>query len=378
MDGPTPIPLARPSFDEGEIDALRGVMASGWVAGQGPAGTRLEEGFRELTGAAHAVAVSNCTAALHLAMIVLGIGPGDDVVVADYTYPATGHAVRYVGAHPVFADVREDIGTISPDDVEAALTPRTVAVIGVDALGQCADWDELRAIADRHGLALVEDAACSAGATYRGRPAGSLADIACFSLHARKGATSGEGGVLITDDAEWAERARSLSVFGTESAYLRSQRAGLSVPRFAELGYNYKLSDLQAAVASVQLGKLEGFLRRRRELAARYAEALDGVEGVTLPVVAEDRDHTWQTYAVTLDPAIDRDDVASRLQKEGIGCNVGTFACHLQPVYADPRPCPVSARLFASQLALPMFTDMGEEDVDRVAVALRAAVAAAA
>jgi perosamine synthetase len=370
------IPLARPSFDEAEIDAVRRVMASGWVAGQGPAGAELESGIKELTQTEHAVALANCTAALHLAMIVGGVGPGDEVVVADYTYPATGHAVRYVGARPVFADVRQDIGTVDPSDVAAAITPRTVAIIGVDTMGQCADWDELRAIADRHGLLLVEDAACSAGATYRGRAAGSLADIACLSLHARKGITSGEGGLLVTNNRDWAERARSLAVFGTGSAFARASAPGFSIPAFHELGYNYKLSDIQAAVASVQLGKIDGFLARRRQLASLYGDALAETEGVTVPTVAEGRDHTWQTYAVRLADDIDRDQVAAGLRAMGIGCNIGTFSCHLQPVYDDPRECPVSASLYRSHLALPLFTEMTESDVERVVNGLEKAMAA--
>lgn len=373
----TPIPLARPSFDEAEVEAVRRVMASGWVAGQGPAGSELEAGFRDLTQTKHAVALANCTAALHLAMIVTGIGPGDEVVVADYTYPATGHAVRYVGAHPVFADVRPDIGTVSPEDVAAALTPRTVAIIGVDTMGQCADWDELRVIANRNELLLIEDAACSAGAMYRGRAAGSLADIGCLSLHARKGITSGEGGMLVTNNEGWAEKARSLSVFGTESAFARATTPGFSISSFVDLGYNYKLSDIQAAVASAQLRKLDGFLTRRRELARLYGEALAGLSDITLPTVAEGRDHTWQTYAVTLAAEINRDEVAANLRSMGIGCNIGTYACHLQPVYENPRACPVSAVLFRSQLAVPLFTDMTEADIERVASGVGTAIAAA-
>jgi dTDP-4-amino-4,6-dideoxygalactose transaminase len=308
-------------------------------------------------------------------MIVGGVGPGDEVVVADYTYPATGHAVRYVGARPVFADVRQDTGTVDPEDVAAAVTSRTVAIIGVDTMGQCADWDELRNIADEKGLLLIEDAACSAGATYRGRAAGSLADIACLSLHARKGITSGEGGMLVTGNRDWAERARSLSVFGTESAFARASTSGFMIPSFVELGYNYKLSDIQAAVASAQLTKINGFLARRRQLASLYGDALAECDGVSLPMVAEGRDHTWQTYAVRLADDIDRDEVAAKLREMGIGCNLGTFACHLQPVYDNPRRCPVSAALFRSHLALPLFTDMTESDVERVAGSLEMAIA---
>ena len=170
-----PIPLSRPTFGPEELEAVRAVLDSGWVAGQGPRGAELEARFAELAGVGHAVAVCNCTAALHLAVIGLGAGPGDEVLVADYTYPATGHAVLYTGATPVFVDVRPDTWTVDPGAVAAAIGPRTVGVIAVDTLGQCADYAPLRELTDRHGLWLLEDAACSVGATYRGRPAGSLA-----------------------------------------------------------------------------------------------------------------------------------------------------------------------------------------------------------
>lgn len=372
-----PIPLAKPSFDETEIDAIREVLDSGWVAGQGPAGTRLEEGFIRLTGTQHAVALANCTAALHLAMIVLDVEPGDEVIVADYTYPATGHAVMYTGATPVFADVESRTGLVDPDDVAAAVSERTVGIIGVDLAGQCADWDGLRTVADRHDLFLVEDAACSAGATYRGRPAGSLADIACFSLHARKGITSGEGGVLVTNDADRAARARSLSAFGTQSAWDRHGETGLPIPAFVELGYNYKLSDVQSALALAQLQKLGTFLANRRQIAEWYRLALDGVPGVALPHVEQDRDHTWQTFAVTVDSEYDRDSIAGALRESGIGCNIGTFASHVQPVYGTTRRCPRSADLFSRQLALPMHVGMDEGDVATVAKQLNAALASA-
>ena len=189
---PDTIALGQPTFGDEEVAAVAAVLESGWVAGQGPTAKRFEERFAALCGTAHALAVNNCTAALHLAYAGLGAGPGDEVIVADYTFPATGHAVMYTGATPVFADVRPDIWTIDPAAVEAAITPRTVGIAAVDAFGQLADYDELEGIAARHGLWLVEDAACSAGATYRGRPAGSFGNAACFSFHGRKGITAGE------------------------------------------------------------------------------------------------------------------------------------------------------------------------------------------
>lgn len=375
---PDPVPLARPTFGEEEVDAVRAVLESGWVAGQGPRGAELATRFAEACDVAHAVPVSNCTAALHLALLGFDIGDGDEVLVADYTYPATGHAVLYTGARPVFVDVRPDIWTIDVDAAAAAIGERTVGIIAVDSLGQCADYAPLRDLATERGLFLVEDAACSMGATYRGRPAGSLADVACVSLHARKGITSGEGGVLLTDDAALAADARSRSCFGVESALDRQGGDELPIPVFAELGYNYKLSDIQAAIALVQLDRLPSLLAARRTVADSYQQLLANAPGITVPVTGEDRDHTWQSYVVTLDPSVDRAVVAGRLRAEGIQSNIGTFASHLQPVYArggeTVTPCEVSADLFARHLAIPMHAGLQESDVQRVAATLTSVV----
>jgi perosamine synthetase len=365
------VALSQPTFGEEEIEALRAVLASGWVAGQGPRGHELEERFAAWCGGGNVVAVANCTAALHLAMLGFDVGPGDEVLVADYTYPATGHAVRYTGAHPVFVDVRPDIWTIDVDAAAAAVGERTVGIVAVDTLGQCADYAPLRELTERRGLFLVEDAACSIGATYRGEPSGSLADVACFSLHARKGITSGEGGLLVTADAARADRARRLSCFGVESAHSRQASGSLPIPVFEELGYNYKLSDVQAAIALVQLDRLPDLLAARRQVAAAYAELLGDLPGVVLPVVGEDRDHTWQTYALTLDPPLSRDRIATRLRELGVQCTLGTFASHVQPVYGPRPPCPVSRRLFDRHMAIPMHANLTESDVEYVASAVR-------
>lgn len=368
------IALSRPTFGEEEVEAVREALESGWVAGQGPRGRLLEERFADLCGTEHAIAVANCTAALHLALLARGVGTGDEVLVADYTYPATGHSVCYTSGTPVFVDVRPDLWTIDPDAAAAAVTERTVGIIAVDAFGQCADYDELQAIADRHGLFLIEDAACGVGSRYKDRAAGSLADIACFSLHARKGITSGEGGVVTTSDAAAAETVRKLSCFGVESALSRSTSTGLPVPVFEALGYNYKLSDIQAAVALVQLGRLDDLLARRRTIARHYEELLGDHERVQTPVHAPDREHSWQSYVVTLGPDVPRGDVAAKLRASGIGVNIGTFASHVQPVYGTTTNCPVSRDVFERHLAIPMHANLAETDVERVASELRAAV----
>lgn len=375
MSSMDPISQVHASLGEQELAAVAEVFASGWPAGQGPQGKNLEDALAQRYGVA-AVAVSNCGAALHLALLALGVKPGDEVIVADYTFPAPAHAVRYVGAVPVFADVRADTGTVDPQAVADLVGPRTVGVIAVDTLGLPADYAELKAVTDRYGLFLVEDAACAVGATYQGRQAGALAPVACLSFHGRKGATSGEGGALLTADPALAADARLRSSFGIEPIFDQARVVGLPVPVFTEIGYNYKLSDIAAAILRVQLRRIDELLERRRAVAARYAELLGGEELLTLPHVPADRTHAWQSYNVTLDPRVDRAGVAAHLRAQGIGCNHGTWACHLQPVYETKQPCPVSADLFQRNLAIPMHAELGMDQVERVAQQLRAAVRA--
>ncbi|MFI0899852.1 DegT/DnrJ/EryC1/StrS family aminotransferase [Streptomyces sp. NPDC020983] len=366
------IPLVHPSLGERELAAVAEVFASGWPAGQGPRGKALEALLAERYGVGDAVAVSNCGAALHLAMLALGVEPGDEVIVADYTFPAPAHAVRYVGATPVFADVRPDTGTVDPAAVEALIGPRTVGIIAVDTLGMPADYTELMALAGAHGLFVVEDAACAVGATYQGRPAGSLAPVACLSFHGRKGATSGEGGALLAADPVIGADARLRSSFGIGSIYDQAQVVGLPIPVFTDIGYNYKLSDIAAAILQVQLDRVDELLGRRNRAAAAYAELLGGEELLTLPHVPADRTHAWQSYLVTLDPRVDRAGVAAALRAQGIGCGQGAWATHLQPVYSSDRSCPVSADLFARNLAIPMHAELTEDQVEQVAHTLRA------
>ncbi|MFI9583718.1 DegT/DnrJ/EryC1/StrS family aminotransferase [Streptomyces sp. NPDC052236] len=368
------IPLVHASLGEQELAAVAEVFASGWPAGQGPRGTALEAQLKQRYGAGGAVAVSNCGAALHLAMLALGVKPGDEVIVADYTFPAPAHAVRYVGAVPVFADVRADTGTVNPQAVADLIGPRTVGVIAVDTVGLPADYAELQETADRHGLFLVEDAACAVGATYQGREAGALAQVACLSFHGRKGATSGEGGALIATDPAIAADARLRSSFGIGSIFDQAQIVGLPIPEFTEIGYNFKLSDIAAAILQVQIGRIDELLERRSAVAARYAELLADEELLTLPHVPADRTHAWQSYMVTLDQSVDRAGVATDLRAQGIGCGHGTWATHLQPVFETKQACPVSADLFQRNLAIPMHAELSMNQVERVAQALRSAL----
>ena len=370
---PSPVPLTRPSIDDAELAAVADVFDSGWMAGQGTRSLALEADVKKLTGRQHAVAVNDSTAGLHLALAGLGLGPGHEVIVADYSFPGTGHAVRYCGATPVFLDVRADTGTIDADLVEAAITSRTRAIVAVDTLGMPADWGPLERLAWQHGLFLIEDAACSAGGAYRGRSCGSFGEVAVLSLDARTGITCGEGGVVTTNDAVLAARVRRDACFGMDSGPDR-QAAGHGTGTSAAVpgsGYSYQLSDVLAAVASVQLSKIDQFVARRRELAARYAELLAGVPGILLPSVPPDRSPTWQTYAVTVQRPLRRDAVATALRGHGIGCNIGTYALHRQGGYGSgTAPCPVSDELAERHLALPMYPDLTDTDQARVAAAL--------
>ncbi|MGW0885816.1 DegT/DnrJ/EryC1/StrS family aminotransferase [Streptomyces sp. NPDC002671] len=368
------IPLVHASLGDKELAAVAEVFSSGWPAGQGPKGRALETQLAERFGVADAVALSNCGAALHLAMLALGVKPGDEVIVADYTFPAPAHAVRYVDAVPVFADVRADTGTVDPQAVADLVGPRTVGIIAVDTVGMPADYAELTSIADRHGLFVVEDAACAVGATYQGRDAGALAPVACLSFHGRKGASSGEGGALLTSDPALAADARLRSSFGIGSIFDQAQVVGLPIPAFTDIGYNYKLSDIAAAILQVQLDRVDELLDRRNAVAARYAELLADEELVTVPHVPQDRTHAWQSYMVTLDPGVDRAGVAADLRAQGIGCGHGTWATHLQPVYRSKQKCPVSADLFQRNLAIPMHAELTTSQVERVVEVLRTAL----
>jgi perosamine synthetase len=371
---PPIVPLARPTFGDEEIDAVRRVLASGWVAGHGPLTEHLEERWAARCGTSYAVAVNNCTAALHVALLALGVGPGDDVLVADYTFPATGHAVTYCGARSVFVDVREETGTIDPDRLVGALTPATRGVIAVDTFGLAADYSALEHWCRERGLFLLEDAACSVGGSYGARPTGAFGDAACFSLHGRKGITCGEGGMLTTNRRDVAEKVRRLSCFGIDRAGERHRSPTLRVPVFEEPGFNYRLSEVLVAIATVQLGRLDDIIGRRRLAAERYCALLHGLPGISLPAEPADRCHAWQTFAVRVEAPLDRDHVMTRLRSEGIECTIGTYASHLQPVYGRVEPCPVSAGLFGRHMALPLHAELTEEDLQRVAAALAKAV----
>jgi perosamine synthetase len=363
------IPLLRPYFDKEEIAELSRVLESGWVA-QGPKGKEFEQKVLELIGTGNAVALANCTCALHLALLSLGIKKGDEVLVADYTYPATGHSVVYCGAKPVFVDVDKGTYNIDPAKMEKRITKKTKAVIPVHTFGQPAEMDEMMRVARKHDLKVIEDAACAFGAKYKGRFAGTIGDIGCFSFHARKGITTGEGGMAVTDDKALANKMRKLSVFGITSAWERETN-GFFVPDFTELGYNYKMSDITAAVGIVQLTRLDKIIKRKRELAKYWDEKLEKMDMISPPRTSKNSLHIYQSYVALVDKKLNRNKLIERLAAKGVQAQIGTYASHIQPVYKSKDKCPNSLEIFNRALALPMYYMLKEEEIDTAAGILK-------
>jgi perosamine synthetase len=364
------IPFSRPDFDERETRAVSEVLASGWVS-QGPKVARFEQLFAERVGARAGVATTSCTTALHLALILTGVGPGDEVIGPSYTFIATANAVLYTGATPVFADIDPATWNIDPADALSRITERTKAIMLVHQVGLAADLDAFRP-ATAKGIALIEDAACAIGATYRGRSVGSHGNIACWSFHPRKTISIGEGGILTTDDGALAERARGLRSFAaTVSDHDRHQAKGIVYEEYRELGYNYRMTDIQAAIGIEQLAKLDRLLARRREIARRYDEAFRALAGVQLPARPAYAEHAFQSYAIRLLPECptDRDALLARLVAAGISCRRGIPPIHLEPLYRDrfgSRPLPVTEAVAARSLFLPIFASLEDEDQTRI------------
>ncbi|MGZ4624951.1 MAG: DegT/DnrJ/EryC1/StrS family aminotransferase [Kineosporiaceae bacterium] len=367
----------KPWLGEAEARAAADAVTSGWVA-QGPRVAEFEGRFAEYVGGAHAVAVSSCTTALHLALHLLGAGPGDEVVVPSLSFVATSNCAVYVGATPVFADVEPEDGNISARTVEPVLTERTRAVVVVDQGGMPADVEPLRQLCDSRGIALVQDAACAAGTRYRGAPAGAGAVLAAWSFHPRKLLTTGEGGMLTTSDAELAGRARRLREHGMSvSAAARHQSRQPVIESYLEVGFNYRMTDIQAAVGLVQLGKLDAMVRRRRELAARYRSLLHDVPGLRTV-----RDPAWgesnfQSFWVEVDARypLSRNELLAALAEGGVSARAGIMAAHRQPAYAGHphRGLPVTERLTDNTLILPLFHTMTEQEQETVVGVIRRA-----
>ncbi|MFM2062300.1 MAG: hypothetical protein RLZZ507_1970 [Cyanobacteriota bacterium] len=331
------IPISIPSAGEDEWQALREPLMTGWLT-QGPKVAAFEKAFAERHQVKHAIAVTSCTTALHLILVALGIGCGDEVIVPAFTWIATANVILYCGATPVFVDVDPKNFNIDVSQVTAKLTERTKAIIPVHLFGLCADIDALSTAAP--GIPLIEDAACAAGSAYKGQPAGSLGLAAAFSFHPRKSITTGEGGMITTNDDELAEKMRVLRNHGAsiseEQRHLGSRPYIL--PDFNLLGFNYRMTDLQGAVGLVQLGKLDKFINERQHWAEFYSRELASVDWLRTPMVSEGYSHAWQAYVCYVNESkapIPRNAIMEVLQQRGISTRPGTHAVHLLGVYKD-------------------------------------------
>lgn len=373
------IPITRPSVGQEEADAAADAVLSGWLS-QGPRVQEFERRVADYVGAGHAVATSNCTTALHLALLAAGVGPGDEVICPSFSFIATANAVVHAGATPVFVDIDPATYNIDTTLIEAAITPRTRAIIPVDQIGLAADIPAVIEIARAHNLRVVEDAAPALGATIGEARAGGLSDFTCFSFHPRKSITTGEGGVITTNDEAAAARLRSIRSHGASTSDLARHQSGtVEIESYDELGFNYRMTDVQAAVGCVQMRRLDGILADRRRLALRYDGLFASEERLTTPSVPPGHLHTYQSYCVRLEATLDRSRIMRELAALGIATRRGVMAIHLEPFYRSRLPglsLPQTERAAAETLLLPLFAGMTEDEQDQVATALLRAVGA--
>ena len=366
------IPIARPSFGAAEERAVVEILRSGWVS-QGPRVAEFEAQFAKYVGAAEAVAVSSCTTALHLALVVAGVRPGDEVLCPSLSFIATANAIVYAGATPVFVDIDPVSYNLDPMRIESAITPRTRAILVVHQIGLPCALQEISDIASRHGLTVVEDAACAIGSEYDGRRIGSpYGAMACFSFHPRKILTTGEGGMITTGDREAAARLRRLRQHAMNVSDLARHGARqVTFESYDEVGYNYRMTDLQAAIGLVQLERLPDLLARRRYLAERYTRALSSIPWIATPCESWHYRHNFQSYMIALldDAPIGRDELMQQLLDRGISSRRGIMAIHREPPYRNEhweRRLPVTNRITDTTLILPLFHEMTEDEQDQV------------
>ncbi|MFC3712428.1 DegT/DnrJ/EryC1/StrS family aminotransferase [Sphingoaurantiacus capsulatus] len=372
------IAISLPSTGDDEWNAVREPLQSGWLT-SGPKVSAFERQFADRHDVGHALAVTSCTTGLHLALAAMGIGPGDEVIVPAFTWIATANVVLYCGATPVFVDVDTTTFNIDVAAIAAKVTPRTKAIIPVHLFGLCADIDAIRAALPAH-VKIIEDGACAAGATYKGRSAGALGDAAVFSFHPRKSITTGEGGMVTTNDAALAEIADQLRNHGATVSE-QQRHAGprpYLLPQFNLLGFNYRMTDIQAAVGIVQLGKLDRFIEERATWASYYRERLGHLNWLQLPQEPADGRHAWQAFVCYVDPAKSprpRNEIMEYLKERGIATRPGTHAVHMLNLYREKYDLqdadfPGARDCDANTMAIPLHNRMTKEDYDYVVDAL--------
>jgi len=375
------IPYGRQTIDDKDIKAVIEVLRSDWLT-TGPKVAEFEEAFARYVGAKYAVAVSSGTAALHCAMYALGIGPGHEVIVPTMTFAASANCVVYQGGIPVFVDVAPDTLLIDPKDVERKITPQTKAIIAVDYAGQPCDYDALKEIADGHHLSLVADVCHSLGATYRGRSVGSLADLSVFSFHPVKHITTGEGGMITTDNEEYAKRMRIFRNHGITSGHRERDAQGPWFYEMVDLGYNYRITDFQCALGMSQLQKLPRWLGRRHEITRQYDEAFAEIKGIKPLAVKVDVRHAYHLYVVRLnqdETGIGRGEFFQALRSRGIGVNVHYVPVHMHPFYQNRFGtgrglCPVAEAAYEQILSLPLYPAVTDEDIKIVINTIRSLI----
>lgn len=369
----TLLPYGHQSIDEDDVRVVVEVLRSYWIT-TGPKVAEFEEAFAERVGARYAVSFSSGTAALHGAAFAAGLGSGDEAITTPMTFCATANCVVYQGARPVFADVCPDTLNLDPDEVARRVTSHTKAVLPVDYAGHPADLDPLLELADRHGLVVIEDACHALGAEYKGRRVGSISHMTVFSFHPVKHITTGEGGMVTTDDAELAQRLRMFRNHGIDSDARQRQAEGQWYYEMVSLGYNYRLTDIGCALGLSQLRKLDANLARRREIARRYAAAFQGIPGIILPAIRPNANPAWHIYPIRLDLTkirVSRTEVFHALRAEGLGVNVHYIPVHLHPYYRNRfgyrgGEYQVAEDAYSRLITLPIFSAMTDRDIEDV------------
>lgn len=373
------LPFALPSIENEEIEEVIDTLKSGWIT-TGQKTKNFEDKFKAYIGCEHAIAVSSCTAALHLALVVAGVGKGDEVITTPFTFAATGEVIIYVGATPVFADIKKDTYNIDPDKIEDAITSKTKAIIPVHYAGQPCDMDKILKIAHDHNLIVIEDAAHALGAKYKERLIGTIGDITAFSFYATKNLTTAEGGMVTTNNPEYADKIRLLSLHGmSKDAWKRYGAEGSWYYEIMDTGYKYNMTDLQASLGIPQLAKFDQFQKTRRAYAKQYTDELKVIRGITTPYVRSDIEHAWHLYTILIDPdvmGLDRAEFIEALTHENIGASVHFIPLHLHPYYRNiygykRGDFPNAEYIYDRILSLPLYPSMTPDELNDVINAIK-------